>query len=140
MNDDSRGTHNTNSQIKFKTSMLKSSLCDYTDAYILVNGTITITGAGADDAAKQLDQKNQEVIFKNCASFTDYISEINNTQVDNAKDLNVAMSMYNLIVYRDNYSKTIIIQSLWQCYRDEQNGAIVNSESFKSKIKIYNVQ
>ena len=140
MNDDSRGTHNTNSQITFKTSMLKSSLCDYTDAYILVNGTITITGAGADDAAKQLDQKNQEVIFKNCASFTDYISEINNTQVDYAKDLNVAMSMYNLIVYRDNYSKTIIIQSLWQCYRDEKNGAIVNSESFKSKIKIYNVQ
>ena len=138
MNDDSRGTHNTNSQIKFKTAMLKSSLCDYTDAYILVNGTITITGAGADDAAKQLDQQNQGVIFKNCAPFTDYISEINNTQVDNAKDLNVAMSMYNLIVYRDNYSKTS--GSLWQCYTDEQNGAIVNSESFKSKIKICDVQ
>ena len=83
MNDDSHGTHNTNSQIKLKTSMLKSSLCDYTDAHILVSGTITITGAGVDDAAKQLDETKKGVMFKNCAPFTDYISEINNTQVGN---------------------------------------------------------
>ena len=56
--------------------MLTSSLCDYTDVYILVKGIIAITGVGADDAAKQLDKKNKGVIFKNCAPFTDCISEI----------------------------------------------------------------
>ena len=56
INDDSRGTYNTNSQIKFKTSMLRSTLCDYSDAYILASGTVTIIGAGADDAAKRLDE------------------------------------------------------------------------------------
>ena len=54
-NENSCGTYHTNSQIKFKTSMLRSSLCDYSDAYILVSGTITINGAGNDDAARQLD-------------------------------------------------------------------------------------
>ena len=86
--------------------MLRSSLCDYSDAYILVSGTITITGAGADDAAKRLDERNKGVIFKNCAPFTDCISEINNTQIDNAKYIDVVMPMYNLIEYSDNYSKT----------------------------------
>ena len=66
-----------NSQIKFKMSLLKSSLCDYSNAYILLSGTITITGAGADDAAKRLDEINKGVIFKNCAAFTDCISERN---------------------------------------------------------------
>ena len=55
INDDARGTYNKDSQIKFKTSMLKSSLCDYSDAYILVSGTITIDGAGADDNENRLD-------------------------------------------------------------------------------------
>ena len=103
INDDSRGTYNTNSQIKFKTSMLKSSLFNYSDAYILVSGTITITGVGVDDAAKRLDERNKGVIFKNCAPFTDCISEINNTQIDNAKYRDVVLPMYNLIEYRDNY-------------------------------------
>ena len=66
--------YNTNSHIKFKTSMLKSSLCDYSDAYILVSGTITITGAGANDAAKWAEAWNKEVIFKHCAPFNDCIS------------------------------------------------------------------
>ena len=57
INDDARDTYSTNSQIKLKTSMLKSSLCDYSDAYILVSRTITATGEGADNAAKQLDKK-----------------------------------------------------------------------------------
>ena len=65
-----RGTYNTNSQIKFKTLMLRSSLCDYSDAYILVSGTKTITGAGNDDGTRQLDESNKGVIFKNCAPFT----------------------------------------------------------------------
>ena len=83
INDDSRGTYNTNSQIKFKTSMLKSSLFNYSDAYILVSGTITITGAGVDDAPKWLDERDKGVILKNYAPFTDCISDINKTQVDN---------------------------------------------------------
>ena len=96
INDDSRGTYNTNSQNKFKTSMLRSSLCDYSDAYILVSGTVTITAAGDDDAARRLDERNKAVIFKNCVPFTDCISKINNTQIDNAKYTDVVMPMYNL--------------------------------------------
>ena len=111
-----RGTYNTNSQIKFKTSMLRTSLCDYNDAYILVNGTITITAAGDNDAARWLDERNRGVIFNNCVPFTDCISEINNTQIDNTKYIDVVMPMHNLIEYSDNYLKTW--GSLWQYYRD----------------------
>ena len=86
-NDDSRGTYNTNSQIKFKTSMLKSSLCDYSDAYIFASGTITVPKKG--EAANPNNRLN--IILKNCAPFTDCISEINNTQIDNTKYID----MYN---------------------------------------------
>ena len=116
--------------------MLKSSLCDYSDAYILVKETITITGAGNDAAARQADERDKVVIFKNCAPFTNCISEINNTQTDNAKDIDIVMPMYNLIEYSDNYVKTI--GSLWQYFRDESvaDDDIEDSESFKSKKKI----
>ena len=133
INDESRGTYNVNSQIKFKTTMLKSSLCDYSDAYILVKGKITITGAGADVAARQADERDKGVAF-NCAPFTTCISEINNTQVDNAKDIDIIMPMYNLIEYSNNYAKTT--GSLWQYFRDEPNDNLKDSESSKSKIKI----
>ena len=93
INNESRGKFNVNSQIKFKTTMLKSSLCDYSDAYILVKGTITITGAGADAAGRHGDGRDKGVAFKNCAPFTNCISEINNTQVDNAKDIDIVMPM-----------------------------------------------
>ena len=73
INDDSRGTHNTNSQTKFKASMLKSSLCDYSDAYILVSGTITVFGTETDDAGRAADIKNKQATFKNCAPFIDGI-------------------------------------------------------------------
>ena len=79
INDEARGTYNVNIQIKFKTTMLKSSLCDYSDAYILVKGKIKITGRGADAAARQADERDKNAAFKNCASFTNCISEINNT-------------------------------------------------------------
>ena len=105
INDESRGTYASN-DIKFKTTMLRSNLCDYTDAYILVNRFITMTGAGNDDAAKRLDERNKGVIFKNCAPLTKCISRINNTDIDNAQDINIVMPMYNLIEYSDNYSKT----------------------------------
>ena len=82
--------------MKFKTTMLKSSLCDYSDAYILVKGKITITGAGGDAAARQADERDKGVEFKNGAPFTNCVSEINNTEIDNAKDI-IVMLMYNLI-------------------------------------------
>ena len=107
INDQSRGVYNTNSDIKFKLTMLKSSLCDYSDAYILVKGRITITGAADDAAARQADERNKGVIFKNCAPFIDCNSEIDDTEMDNAKDIDIVMSMYNLIEYSDNYSKNI---------------------------------
>ena len=133
INNESRGTYNVNSQIKFKTTMLKSSLCDYSDAYILVKGKITITGAGADAAARQADERDKGVAFKNCAPFTNCISEINNTQVDNGKDIDIKMPMYNLIEYSDNYAKTT--GSLWQYFGDEPDDNLEDSESFKSKIR-----
>ena len=138
INDDSRGTYNTNSQIKFKTAMLRSRLCDYSNAYILVGATITITGAGKDDAVRRLDERNNKIfkviIFKDCAPFIDCINEINNTQIDNAKYIDVVMPMYNLIEYSYNYSKTL--WSLWQYYRDDPNDYITESKSSKYKIKI----
>ena len=134
INDESKGAYNVNSQIKFKTTMLKSSLCDYSDVYILVKGTITITRAGVDVAARQADERDKGVVFKNGAPFINCISEVNNNQVDNVKDIDIVMPMYNLIEYSDNYVKTS--GSLWQYYRDEPNDNLAVSESFKSKIKM----
>ena len=132
INDESRGTYTSN-DIKFKTTMLKSNLCDYADAYILVNGRVTITGAGDDAAARQADERDKGVTFKNCAPFTKCISRINNTDIDNAQDIDIVMPMYNLIEYSDNYSKTS--GSLWKYYKDEPNDNIADPESFKSKIR-----
>ena len=89
INDESRGVYNVNSQIKFKTTMLKSSLCDYSDAYILVKGTISSNNTAAAGAP-----------------FTNWISEVNNMQIDIAKDIDIVMPMHNLIEYSDNYAKT----------------------------------
>ena len=134
INDESRGTYNVNSQIKFKTAMLNSSLCDFSDAYILVKGRITIKGEGDNVAARQADERDKGVAFKNCAPFINCISEINNTQVDNAKDIDIVMPMYNLIEYSDNYAKAP--GSLWQYFRDEPDDDLEDSESFKSKLRI----
>ena len=106
MNDESRGTY-TGNDIKFKTTMLRSNLCDYSDAYILVKRTITITGDGDDDAAKRADERDKGVIFKNCEPFTKCICRINNADLDNAKVIDIVMLMYNLIEYSDNYLKSI---------------------------------
>ena len=85
--------------------MLRSNLCDCADAYILVKGTIAITGAGDDDAAKRANERDKGVIFKNCVPFTKCISRIHSKDIDNAQDIDIAISMYNLIEYSDNYSK-----------------------------------
>ena len=117
INDDSHGVYNTNNQIILKCTIIKSSLCDYSDAYILVKGTTVITGgpAAGNAAKKEANKGNKGVILKNCAPFSDCISRINNTQVDNAKELKVLMPIYNLIEYSNNYSKTS--ESLWQLQR-----------------------
>ena len=94
--------------------MLKSSLCDYSDAYILVKGTISVNNTAAADAA--VNNTNKKVIFKNCAPFTNCINKINNIQVDNAEDIDIVMPMYNVIEYSDNYAKTT--GSLWQYCKD----------------------
>ena len=142
INGESRGTYNVISQIKFKTTMLKSSLCDYSDAYILVKGTISVNNTAAADA--DANNTNKNVTFKNCTPFTNCISKINNTQVDSAKDIDIVIPMYNLIKYSDNYSKTS--GSLWQYCIDipavDNNNATFNftgnnlTNKFNSKVKI----
>ena len=87
--------------------MLKSSLCDYSNVYLLVSRTITVTPQAGDNP----DNVKEKVFFKNCALFTDSISEINNTQIDNAKDIDLISPIYKLIEYSDNYSKAL--GSLW---------------------------
>ena len=94
--------YNKDSQLKFKTSMLKSSLCDYSDAYILAKGTISIVRKEGDNP----NNANKEVVFENCAPFIDCINEINNTEIDNVKDIDVVVPMYNLIEHSNNYSKS----------------------------------
>ena len=142
MNDDLRKEYSPNKQIGLKTAMLRSSLCDYSDAYILVKGSITVNDtAGAGAAA---NNTNKKVIFKNCAPFTNCISKINNTQIDNAEYIDIVMPMYNLIEYSDNYSKTS--GSLWQYCKEipavDNDGDIVDfnganaTDSFNFKIKI----
>ena len=95
--------------------MLKTNLHDYSDAYILGKGTISVANTAAQGASA--NNYNKEVVFKNRAPFTDCTSGINNTQVDNANNIDVVMSMYNLIEYSDDYSKTS--GSLWQYFRYE---------------------
>ena len=79
INDELRGTYNVNIQIKFKITMLKSSLCDHSDAYILVKGTITITGAGDDAAATQAGERDKGVAFKNCKNIFACLFSVHNT-------------------------------------------------------------
>ena len=120
--------------------MLKSSLFDYNDGYILVKGAISVNNTAA--AGAPVNNNNKKVIFKNCALFINCINEINNTQVDNPKDIDIVIPMYNLIEYRDNYAKTT--GSLWQYCKDisiQNNNAVVSfrannlTDSFNFKVK-----
>ena len=114
INDESGGTY-ANNDIKFKTSMTRSNLYYYNDVYIHVKATITVPNTAV--VAAPVNNANKKVIFKNCAPLTNCTSEINNTQVDDAQDINIVIPMYNLIEYSDVYSKTS--ESLRQYYRDE---------------------
>ena len=145
-------TYNENKSIRFKTPMLRSNLCDYSDAYVLVKGRITVTAPGANNGANNIrDESNRPVILKNNASFVSCITRINGESIEDADDLDIVMSMYNLLEYSKNYRKTI--ESLYNYYRDElsndvddnnfDNIKVVNSNAFKYKNKIigntYNV-
>ena len=133
LNDESRESY-ANSDTEFKTTMLRSNLCDYADSYILAKGTITITSAGDNDAARRANERDKGVTFKNCAPFTKCIRRINDTGIDNAQDIDIVMPMYNLIEYSHNYSKTS--GSIWQYCKDVPNNNLANSESFKFKVEI----
>ena len=109
------GAYSPNKQIRFKTAMLRSSLCDCSDAYVTVKGNITVNNTAAERAAA--NNTNKKVIFKNCAPFSNCISKINNTQIYNAEYIDIVMPMYNLIKYSDNYSKAS--GSLWQYCKDK---------------------
>ena len=145
-------TYNENQSIRFKTPMLRSNLCDYSDAYILVKGTITVTALGVNNNADNIrDKRNRPLILKNNVPFVSCITRINGELIEDADDLDIVMSMYNLLEYSKNYRKTI--GSLYNYYRDElsndaddnnfHNINVVNSNTFKYKNKItsntYNV-
>ena len=140
-NDESRGTYSVNRQINFKTPVVTSSLCNYNDACILVNGKTKVDNT---TTAAAPTNKNKKLILKNGAPFTNWISKINNTQADNAEYIDIVMPMYNLIEYSDDFFKTS--GSLWQYCKDIQavndDGNIVDfnganaTDSFNFKIKM----
>ena len=134
-------TYNKNKSIRFKTPMLRSNLCDYSDAYILVKGTIIVTAPGVHNDANNIrDKRNRPVILKNNAPFVSCITRINGELIEDADDLDIVMPMYNLLEYSKNYRKTI--GSLYNYYRDElggndnNNDNTVNSDTFRYKNKI----
>ena len=144
--------YNKNKSIRFKTTMLRSNLCDYSDAYILVTTTITVTAPGANNNANNIrDKRNRLLILKNNAPFVSCITRINDELIEDADDLDIVMPMYNLSGYSKNYRKTI--GSLYNYYRAElsddaddnnfDNIQVINSNTFKYKNKIagntYNV-
>ena len=124
--DQSGGNYTVSKEIRIKTSMLRS---DFSDAYIVVEGDITLEGDN--DANK----RNKNLAFKNNAPFINCISKINGVKIDNAEDLDAVMPLYNLLEYIKNYKKAT--GSLWSYYRDEPSDPLSsNSESFKYKASI----
>ena len=155
--DQSEGNYNVNKEIRIKTSMLRSDFCDFSDAYIVVKGNITVTkktftaddidapnNTAANVTATNTANNNafgdKKLVFRNNSPFINCISKINGVKIDNAEDLDVLMPMYDLLEYSKNYRKTT--RSLWNYYRDEPSNAIgvnnithsiLNSESFDYK-------
>ena len=142
--DQSEGNYNVNKEIRIKTSMLRSDLCDFSDAYIVVRGNIldkktftandfeapnnTAAIVTATTAANDNEFGEKKLIFKNNTSFVNCTSKINGIKIDNAEDLDVVMPMYNLLEYSKNYRKTT--GSLWNYYRDEPNGGVNNGITY----------
>ena len=140
--------YNENKSVRFKTPMLRSDLCDYADAYILVNSAITVTANGDNNNANNIrDKRNRPLILKNNAPFVSCITKINGELIEDAEDLDIVIPMYNLLQYSKNYRKTI--GSLYNYYRDKlsdnanNNNNTVNLDTFRYKNKItgntYNV-
>ena len=111
VHDQSNEIYSTNKQIRFKSSMLRSDFCDYSDAYIVVKGVVTVTGA------LNRGKRNSDFVLKNNIPFISCISKINGVLIENSEDLDVVMSLYNLLEYSKNYSKTS--GSLCNYHRDE---------------------
>ena len=136
-------TYNKDKSIIFKTPMLRSNLCDYSDAYILVKGTITVNGV-VNGVENEILRRNRPLILKNNAPFVSCMTKINNEFIEDADDLDIVMPMYNLLEYSKNYRK--IIGWLYNYYRDElsddnnpnnfPNINVVNSSAFEYKNKI----
>ena len=108
VNDLSSSQYSVNKNISFKTSMLRSDLYDYSHAYIVLKGRISVTGTN------NANRRNKKLTFKNNAPFRSCITKISNTFIYNAEDLHIVMWMYNLLEYSDNYS--VISGSLWNYY------------------------
>ena len=132
--DQSEENYNVNKEIRIKTSMLRSDLCDFSDAYIVVKGNITFTKktftaddfadpyntdaiATATNTANNNELGDKKLVFKNNAPFIKCVSKINGVKTDNAEDIDVVIPMYNLLEYSKNYKRTT--GSLWNYYRDE---------------------
>ena len=136
-------TYNENKSVKFKTPMLRSNLCDYADAYILVKGTITVNGI-VNGVENEVNKRHRPLILKNNAPFVSCITRINGELIEDADDLDIVLPIYNLLGYSKNYRKTI--GSLYNYYRDElnddtnlnnfANNNVVSSNAFKYKTKI----
>ena len=123
-----KGKYKQGDTIKFETETIKSSLCDYSDAFILVTGNITVAA-----------NNNTDVAFKNCALFSTCTTKNNDVFLDEANHIYITIPMYNLIEYSDIYSDTS--GSLWQFKRDEvpaNNADLIvhNSQSFKCKVTL----
>ena len=137
-------TYNENKSIRFKTPLLRSNLCDYSDAYISVKATIMVTARRVNNNANNIrDKRNRPLILKNNAPFISCITKINGELIEDVDDLDIVMPIYNLLEYSKNCRKTI--GSLYNYYRDEltddaddnnfANINVVNSEAFNIKIK-----
>ena len=134
-------TYNENKSIRFKTRMLRSHLCDYSDGYILVEGTIIVTAPGDNNNVNNIrDKRNRPLISKNNAPFVSCITRINGELIEDADELDIVIPIYNLLEYSKNYRKTI--GSLYNYYKDElggnanNNDNTVNSDTFRYKNKI----
>ena len=155
--DQSEGNYNVNKEIGIKKLMLRSDLCDFSDAYIVVKRNITVTkktftaddidapnntaaNATATNTANNNVFGDKKLVFKNNVPFINCISKINGVKIDNAEDLDVVMPMYNLLEYSKNYRKTA--SSLWNYYRDEPSSTIgannITHSIFNSKSSDYN--
>ena len=151
--DQSQKNYDVNKEIRIKTSMLRSDLCDFSDAYIVVKEDITVTektftandfeapnnteaNANATNIANDNAFGETKLVFKNNAPFINCVSKINGVKLDNAEDLDVVMPMYNLLEYSKKYKQTT--GSLWNYYRDEPNGSTDNNNnSFNLKFRIF---